>query len=88
MDSPELPHRCPKCNALVVDRRSPVCTTCRAALPAAWVMSPAQAAKLKEIDEKTKAEHLASLRTLDPTIDPNVPKIVRLLDGNGYGYRP
>jgi hypothetical protein len=35
----QLSHRCPKCQALVVDRRSPVCTTCRAELPKNWVMT-------------------------------------------------
>jgi hypothetical protein len=86
MESTEFPHRCPKCNALVVDRRSPVCTTCRAALPTDWVMTPEQAAKTTAIDTKIKAEHLASLRTIDPLSDPNVPGVVRLLDGNVYGY--
>ncbi len=58
MESTEFPHRCPKCQALVVDRRSPVCTTCRAALPADWVMTPEQAAKTMAIDAQAKAEHL------------------------------
>ena len=74
------PHRCPKCNALVVDRRSPVCTTCRQALPKEWVMTPEQVAKTNAIDQEIRAEHAASLRTLDPRSDPNMPPIVRLLD--------
>ena len=86
MESTDFPHRCPKCNALVVDRRSPVCTTCRAALPADWVMTPDQAVKTMAIDAKIKAEHLASLRALDPSIDPNVPGLVKMLDSNVYGY--
>jgi hypothetical protein len=86
MEPAEFPHRCPKCHALVVDRRSPVCTTCRAALPAAWIMTPEQAAKTMAIDAQAKAEHLRSLRTIDPSLDPNVPAAIKLLDGNVYGY--
>jgi hypothetical protein len=64
----------------VVDRRSPVCTTCRAELPAAWIMTPAQAAKMMALDREIRAEHAASLNTLDPHNDRNTPPIVRLLD--------
>lgn len=80
MESFELPHRCPKCHALVVDRRSPVCTTCRAALPKEWIMTSEQTAKVRAIDQEIRAEHDASLKTLDPRSDPNMPPIVRLLD--------
>ena len=59
------PHRCPKCNALVVDRRSPVCTTCRVPLPADWVMTPKQATDVHAQDLAAKAEHLASMKQLD-----------------------
>jgi hypothetical protein len=83
MDSTEFPHRCPKCNALVVDRRSPVCTTCRAALPADWVMTPEQAAKTNAIDAKIKAEHADSIMTLDPRCNPKLPPLIKLLDLNG-----
>jgi len=50
---------------LVVDRRSPVCTTCREALPKEWVMTPAQAAKLMAIDQDCRAEHAESMKTLN-----------------------
>jgi len=80
MDFSSEPHRCPKCHALVVDRRSPTCTTCREALPAEWIMTPEQAAKLMAIDREIKAEHAASIRRLDPRSDPNTPPIIRLLD--------
>ena len=40
-------HRCPQCNALVIDRRFPFCTTCHAALPEEWVMTPEQVAKVQ-----------------------------------------
>jgi len=60
----QLPHRCPKCNALVVDRRSPVCTTCRQALPKEWVMTPQQAEKMMKIDAECRAEHIDSMKTL------------------------
>ncbi len=76
------PHRCPKCHALVVDRRSATCTTCRAALPAEWIMSKEQAAKMMALDREARAEHLASLRKLDPRSDPNVPAVVKFLDTN------
>jgi ribosomal protein L37AE/L43A len=80
MEAEIAPHRCPQCHALVVDRRSAVCTTCRAELPKEWVMTPEQAEKTKAIDREIQAEHKASLNTLDPANDPNVPRVVRLLD--------
>jgi ribosomal protein L37AE/L43A len=57
----ELPHRCPHCHALVVDRRSATCTTCRKELPAEWIMSKDQAAKM--------AQHAETIKTID-AIDP------------------
>jgi hypothetical protein len=80
MDAFQLPRRCPKCHALVVDRRSPACTTCRAALPKEWIMTREQAAKTKALDQEIRAEHAASLRTLDPRSDPNMPPVIRFLD--------
>jgi len=82
MSSTAEPRRCPNCNALVVDRRSAVCTTCRAALPAEWIMTREQAAKMMALDRAARAEHLAELRKLDPRIDPNVPAVVKFLDAN------
>jgi len=61
----ELPLRCPKCNALVVDRRSPVCTTCRAALPKDWIMTPEQTAKVEASDREARTEHLETMKTLN-----------------------
>lgn len=83
MESTEFPHRCLKCNALVVDRRSPVCTTCRTALPPDWVMTPDQATKTMAIDAEIKAEHADSMMTLDPRRNPNLPPLIKLLDLNG-----
>jgi hypothetical protein len=80
MEDEPLPHRCPKCHALVVDRRSPVCTTCRAALPTDWVMTKEQAEKVTAIDQEIRAEHAASQNALDPRNDPNTPPIVRFLE--------
>lgn len=80
MDPSQLPHRCPKCNALVVDRRSPFCTTCREALPKEWIMTPEQVAKTEAINREIRAEHVASMRCLDPKTDPNVPAVVKFLD--------
>jgi len=71
MEMDQLPHRCPKCNALVVDRRSRVCTTCHTALPKEWV-----------IDQEIRAEHSASLNTLDPRSDPKMPAIIRFLNSS------
>jgi hypothetical protein len=82
MDLTPAPHRCPKCHALVVDRRSPVCTTCRAQLPADWIMTPEQAGKVMAIDKEIRAEHAASMKYLDPRTDPNVPAVVKALDTN------
>jgi hypothetical protein len=65
-----VPHRCPKCDALVVDRRSPVCTNCHEALPGDWIMTPEQIAKVEEIDSHAKAEHAAAMEALDPANDP------------------
>jgi hypothetical protein len=59
------PHRCPKCHALVVDRRSPVCTTCRAELPAEWIMTKAQTAKVNAIDQSARAEYKSAMKDLD-----------------------
>ena len=59
------PHRCPKCNALVVDRRSSVCTTCRKPLPADWIMTPEQAAKTMKLDAECRAEHTAAMKALN-----------------------
>jgi hypothetical protein len=58
-------HRCPKCNALVVDRRSPLCTTCHEALPTEWVMTPEQINKVTEQDAHARAEHNASMTDLE-----------------------
>jgi len=82
MDLPQQPHRCPKCNALVVDRRSATCTTCRADLPKEWIMTPEQAAKVMLLDTQARAQHLQEIRKLDPQCDPNVPALVKLLDSN------
>lgn len=75
MDLTLEPHRCPKCQALVVDRRSPVCTTCREALPAEWVMTPEQTAKLKAMDDAARAEHVREMQVLNNswTQDVNMP---------------
>ena len=80
MDIPPQPHRCPACNALVVDRRSPVCTTCRKELPKEWIMTPDQVAKTAAIDREIRKEHAESLKVIDPRSDPNMPPIVRFLE--------
>ncbi len=82
MDSLPQPRRCPDCNALVVDRRSPICTTCHAALPAEWIMTKEQAAKVMALDAQARVQHLQEIRKLDPQCDPNVPTLVKLLDSN------
>ncbi|HEY0257462.1 MAG TPA: hypothetical protein VGC39_08465 [Candidatus Methylacidiphilales bacterium] len=83
MEAAPQPHRCPKCNALVVDRRSPVCTTCRAALPADWVMTPEQTAKMMKLEAQNRAAHLEEMRALDPPLcNPDLPPVVRLLRMN------
>jgi len=43
-------------------------------------MTPEQMAKTMAIDREIRAEHTASLKTLDPRSDPNMPPIIRLLD--------
>jgi hypothetical protein len=60
---------------LVVDRRSPVCTTCRSPLPADWIMTPEQAAKMMAIDKEARAEHTESMKALNnPWTQPvNMP---------------
>jgi hypothetical protein len=82
MDLSPLPHHCPKCNALVVDRRSPVCTTCRTALPEDWIMTPEQASKVEAIDREARAEHASVMRILNPNGDPNTPFLFRQIDPN------
>jgi len=73
MDFLSEPHRCPKCHALVVDRRSATCTTCRVALPAEWVMTKEQTTKLMAIDRETRAEHLARMKILNDPWNQPVP---------------
>jgi hypothetical protein len=83
MESPNQPHRCPTCHALVVDRRSAACTTCRAALPAEWVMTAEQAAKMMKLEAQNRAMHQSEMRLLDPPLcDPDLPPVVRLLRMN------
>jgi len=65
MDFISEPHRCPKCHALVVDRRSAACTTCRTALPAEWVMTKEQTSKMMAIDRSARSEHTSSMKVLD-----------------------
>jgi hypothetical protein len=60
-----ITHRCPKCDALVVDRRSPVCTNCHEALPDEWVMSGEQKAKVMELDAHARAEFDTAMNELD-----------------------
>lgn len=79
MDISDQPHRCPKCHALVVDRRSPACTTCHATLPADWIMTPQQVDKVMAIDKEIRAEHAASMKNLDPPTDPNASTVVKVL---------
>jgi len=57
-----FPLRCPKCQALVVDRRSAVCTTCRVALPKEWVMTKDQIRKIQDADQHVRAEFKASMK--------------------------
>jgi hypothetical protein len=60
------PLRCPQCDAWVVDRRSPSCTTCHAALPPGWVLSPEQVGKLEAIDQAARSEHASAMNALEP----------------------
>jgi hypothetical protein len=86
----DLPLRCPSCNALVVDRRSVVCTTCRKALPADWVMSPQQKAKMAALERQARLHHLESMRSLDPLTNPdsNASAIVRMLNASSIPGSP
>jgi hypothetical protein len=83
MDATLQPKRCPQCQALVVDRRSSACTTCRAALPAEWVMTSEQTAQMMKIEAQNRATHQEEMRSLDPPLcDPNLPPVVRMLKLN------
>ena len=73
------PLRCPHCNALVVDRRSATCTTCHQALPAEWIMTRDQVAKVAELDRDARAQYAESIRTLNPLANPDAPLIVQVL---------
>jgi hypothetical protein len=72
----DAPLRCPKCNALVVERRSPTCTTCHAALPPEWVLSREETAHLTAMDDHAKFKHAQSMERL--SIDPDKPEIERI----------
>jgi hypothetical protein len=85
MEQPFQPKRCPHCNALVVDRRSPVCTTCREALPAEWVMTKEQAATVTKLDAQARALHKQEMRMIDPSTDPDAPAILRILGRDSPG---
>jgi hypothetical protein len=74
------PLRCPRCQALVVDRRSALCTTCHQALPAEWVMTVEQAAKLAQLDLAARAQYADSIRALNPLTNPDAPLLVRVLN--------
>lgn len=65
METPSEPKRCPSCHALVVDRRSPTCTTCRAVLPAEWIMTPQQKAKMTAIDKASRQSYVEGMETWD-----------------------
>jgi hypothetical protein len=45
-------------------------------------MTPEQVAKTKAIDQEIRAEHAASLKTLDPRNDPKMPPIIRFLNSS------
>jgi len=45
-------------------------------------MTPEQVAKTEAINQEIKAEHAASLNTLDPRNDPKMPPIIRFLDSS------
>ena len=72
-------HRCPKCNALVVDRRFFKCTTCHEKLPEDWIMSAEQVAKVEAIDQSARKEFATAMNDLEPENDPttaeSLPKV-------------
>ncbi len=72
--------RCPKCHALVVDRRFPNCTTCHEALPPEWLLTPDQIEKLQVLDEHARHEHAVALDDLDSVRDPNTPLLTEEVD--------
>jgi len=51
-------------------------------LPADWIMTKEQVAKVAQLDADARAQHLQEMRNLDPRSDPNVPAVVKLLDAN------
>jgi hypothetical protein len=71
----DAPLRCPKCNALIVDRRSPHCTTCAELLPPEWLLTEEQISKLTAIDQAARAEHATAMHDLE--FDPNEPLLTR-----------
>jgi hypothetical protein len=72
------PFRCPKCAALVTDRRIPICTTCRADLPAEWLLTAEQFTQLTAIDQHARAGHAALLDQLDESKEPDSTTELRL----------
>jgi hypothetical protein len=73
-------HRCPQCNALVIDRRFPTCTSCHAALPEEWVMTPEQVAKVTTIDAHARAEHATAMAELEPVSSPDTAPTIPLVE--------
>ncbi len=82
------PLRCPRCHALVVDRRSATCTTCHQALPADRIMTRDQVAKVTELDRDARAQYAESIRTLNPLTNPDAPLIVQLLNQSSIPGNP
>jgi hypothetical protein len=54
-------------------------------LPAEWVMTKAQSAKMMQLDAQARALHVQEMNKLDPFNDPNVPTAVKWLDSNVTG---
>ncbi len=74
----DTPLRCPACHALVVDRRFAACTTCHAALPPEWLLTPEQTDQLAKLDRHARAEHAALLDQLDESSQPDSITELRL----------
>ena len=78
MDEPQIqPLRCPSCRALVVDRRSAHCTTCKAELPESFTLQPEQLRQLQASDRSARAEHGALLQELTRETEPELPMLTR-----------
>jgi len=57
-------------------------------LPAEWIMTRDQVAKVTELDREARAQYAESIRTLNPLTNPDAPLIVQVLNQSSIPGNP